>query len=487
MGIFPMIEPNCPGVYMNKPIPALRRGSIMSVATGFITSKLGILGAAGWVTIAFILQQVVRLGSSILLAWLLAPALLGTMLLINTLRTGVELLSDVGIGQSIVNDPRGNEPAFYNTAWTIQIIRGIILTIFALGLSIPVAEMYDNPALKYLLPVVAPIFIIAGLMSPSRFLLQKRMEVRKLATFDLILAVVAAAVQIGLAVYSPTIWALVLGLLITTAIFSASSFFIIDWRHHRLQWDVQAVKSILHFGKWIFVSTLIYFLAMNFDRLYFAEAVPLALLGVYGIARTFSETIMQLFQRISSLLIFPKISASLLRGSDLRRSIGPMRMILLLLTAAGLAAGISIADEFIFLVYDERYHAAGFFLTVLLFGTWFAILAAISDAMMMGVGKPSGVAISNGAKLMVIVALLPFLLAKFGINAALLVFVFAEAVRYAALMWQKRQQGIGFTRQDVIATLVFVTLAFGFREFSMVVGLTGGVSEWIIQAGIPHV
>lgn len=162
-------------------------------------------------------------------------------------------------------------------------------------------------------------------------------------------------------------------------------------------------------------------------------------------------------------------------------------MVILLVIATGLAFGISVADEFIFLVYDARYHAAGFFLTVLLFGTWFSTLGTMSDAMMMGVGKPSGVALSNGVKLAIIAALLPFVLANYGINAALLVFVFAEVARYAALMWQKRTHGIGFARQDVIATAVFIILVFAFREMTMLVGLTGGISEWIAQASTSHV
>ena len=196
---------------------------------------------------------------------------------------------------------------------------------------------------------------------------------------------------------------------------------------------------------------------------------------------------MLLFQRIGSLVIFPKISASASRGAELRIPIGPMRMMLLLVLATGLAAGISMADAFIFLVYDERYHAAGFFLTVLLFGTWFSTLATISDAMMMGIGKPSGVAVSNGIKLAILVALLPFVLANFGVSAAMGVFVLVEIVRYAALMLQTRSQGIGFTRQDIIATTVFVALAFVFRELSGIVGLTGGISAWIAQASVPYV
>lgn len=472
---------------MNEPTRVPPVGSITDIIARFISSKVALFGSAGWVTGAFILQQILRLGTSILLAWLLAPGLLGTMVLINTLRTGVELLTDVGLGQSIVSNPRGNEPAFYNTAWTIQIARGVALTIIALALSIPVAELYDNAALRYLLPWVAPIFIITGVMSTSRFLLQKRMEARKVANFDLGVSVAGSAVQIALAAYSPTIWALIWGLLLSTSIAVMASFYIIDWRDHKIMWDKDAAKSILHFGKWIFASTLIYFFATNFDRLYFANAVPLALLGVYGIARTFSETGMMLFQRISNLLIFPKISASALRGADLRRSIGPTRMILILFIATGLAIGIAVADAFIYTVYDERYHAAGFFLTVLLVGTWFSTLATISDSMLMGVGKPSGVAFSNGAKLGVIVALLPYLLANYGINAALAVFVLAEVVRYVVLAWQKRMQGIGFAQQDIIATVIFILLALMFRELTMLIGLTGGISDWIIQAQTAHV
>ena len=467
---------------MIKPMPPRSPDRALGLVDRFITPRVALLGSAGWVTGAYLLQQVLRLGTSIVLAWLLAPELLGIMLLINTLRTGVELLTDVGIGQSIVNNPRGNDPAFYNTAWTVQIIRGFVLFVLAFALSVPVAEMYENSELKTLLPVVAPIFVIAGFMSTSRFLLQKRMEVRKLASFDLALAVVGAVVQIALAAYSPTIWALIWGLLITSAISTVASFFIIDWRNHKLQWDVSAAKSILHFGKWIFLSTLIYFLAMNFDRLYFADVIPIALLGVYGIARTFSETVMLLFARLGNLLIFPKISASEQRGADLRRSVGPMRLATLLVVAAGLAIGMALADEFIFLVYDQRYHAAGFFLTVLLFGTWFSILATMSDAMMMGVGKPSGVAISNGFKLVVLIATLPFVLAQYGINAALAIFVVAEMARYASLMWLKRSAGIGFTRQDILATIVFIILVFVFREITMLIGITGGISEWISQA-----
>jgi O-antigen/teichoic acid export membrane protein len=336
------------------------------------------------------------------------------------------------------------------------------------------------------LPAVAPIFTITGLTSPARFLLQKQLAVRKLALFDLASAGFGTVVQIGFAFYMPTIWALIWGLLVSTAIPAAASFFLIDWRSHRLAWEREAVRAIVHFGKWVFLASLVYFLAMNFDRLYFADAIPLTLLGIYGIARTFSDTIMQLFQRLGSLLIFPRVSASALRGSDLQRVVGPMRLLVLAGVSVSLAFGIAIADEFIYLLYDDRYRAAGFFLTVLLVGTWFGIAATMADATMMGIGKPANVALSNGVKLGVIVAALPWVLTHYGINSALVVFVLAEALRYAMLTWRQRSLGLHFIRQDLLMLAIFVGLIFLFREATALLGITDGMDGWQAQAKISH-
>lgn len=450
----------------------------------FIKARMATTHAAGWVAFTYICQQAVRLGSGVLLAWMLAPSLLGTMLLINTLRTGIELITDVGIGQSIVQSPRGDEPAFYHTAWTMQIVRGVFLCLLMLALATPLSHFYEINSLNDILFILAPLFIISGFASHSRFLLQKRMEVRKHTLIELSLIIVSSAVQLALAAYSPTIWALIWGLIINTAITTICSFFLIDWRDHKFQWDKAAVREVIGFGKWIFAGSIVYFLAMNFDRLYFADVIPIAMLGVYGVARTFSEAIMQLFQRLGNYLIFPKIAASVERGENLRTAIGSMRMIALLGIAVGLAMAIALADQFIYLLYDTRYSAAALFLPALLFGMWFAIMSTMADAILMGIGRPAGVAFSNATKLAVLVVALPFALSRYGINAALLVFILAEFVRYVVLFYRQRKANLNFAKQDILATLVFIALVFCFRELTMLLGLTGGVMEWIRLAGI---
>jgi len=452
-----------------------------------VPERRNLLRSATWVAVPFISSQLIRLGSSVVIAWLLAPELLGMMLLINTLRTGAELLTDVGVGQSIVSQKRGGEPDFYNTAWTIQIIRGVALFLVALAVAPPIAKGYDDPQLLVLLPAMAPIFLLTGFTSPARFLLQKQLEVRTQSLFDLAMGIFGTLVQISLAWAMPNIWALILGSLIATAASMVASYFMMDWRTLRFRLNKESLKTTLTFGKWIFASSIVYFLAMNFDRLYFANAVPFAVLGIYGIARTFSDTMMLLFVRISQMLVFPMISSATERGRDLRQRIIPVRFGVLASVAVALAFSIALADEFINLIYDARYSDAGIMMTVLLFGTWFGILAAMADAIMMGVSKPAGIALANGLKLLMIVIGLPLAFREFGFAGCLTVLVLAECFRYVVLVFIKRRIGLGFSRQDIVMTLCFFGLILVFREITMVIGLTDGLRGWAEQLEALHV
>lgn len=444
---------------------------------GLARWQLAALGQLGWVSVSFAGQQALRLLTNVVLARLLAPELLGTMVIINTLRTGGELLSDVGVGQSIVNNPRGDQPRFYNTAWTIQIARGLALFLVALALTVPISRFYGGARLTTILPVAALIFVISGLTSPSLFLLQKASRIPRFAIFELIMAGASAVVHVLLALYSPTIWALIFGLLLSNAVTSAASFMLIRKARYRLQLDRASAREILGFGKWVFASTTIYFLAMNFDRLYFAKAIPFAVLGVYGVARTFSDAAIQLFQKGSYLVVFPRVAASGLEGAKLRAVIARPRAHLLLGVAVMLAAGTAIADAVIGRLYDQRYHGAAIMLPIMLVGAWFSILSAVSDSLVLGIGRPAYVAAANAIKLAWIAVALPMALIRFGMFGALMAFAAGDAVRYAALTLLKRGQGLSFVRQDLGLTALFIGLVVALRIVSSHLGIGVGFDQ----------
>ena len=107
-----------------------------------------------WVSAGYGLQQVLRFGSNLVLTRLLFPEAFGLMAIIQTVMIGLTMMSDIGIQPSIVQNKRGNEPIFLNTAWTIQVIQGLLIFLVVLVTAPFFAEFYHEPLLAHLLPVV---------------------------------------------------------------------------------------------------------------------------------------------------------------------------------------------------------------------------------------------------------------------------------------------------------------------------------------------
>ncbi len=83
-----------------------------------------------WSIAGFASRQVVRFGSNLLLTRFLDRRGPGLVAIVWPVVLGVHILfTDFGIGQSIIQNPRGEERAFRNTAWTIQAARGLGLSL----------------------------------------------------------------------------------------------------------------------------------------------------------------------------------------------------------------------------------------------------------------------------------------------------------------------------------------------------------------------
>lgn len=444
--------------------------------------KVNFLGKAtvarlGWTTAAFGLNQVIRLINNVVLARLLAPSLFGLMAIVNMVRFGIELLSDLGLGQNIVSNRRGHTQEFYDTAWTLQLIRSLILAVICAAIAWPVSRFFKQPDLAIILPVASLMFVLNGLTSMGGALLQKQINVKRSAVRQLLILSVATIVQIGIALISPTIWALVIGSVAASAVNLVGAYMLIPGLKHRFFIDRQIAHEVIHFGKWIFLSSIIYFLAMNFDRLYFAKQITLAELGVYSIAKSLSDMINGFTVKTSNSILFPTVASWQLPEPEVRRKVHQGRRMVLLAAAVGLAALVSVSDHVIGVLYDQRYAGATVVLPLLLIGTWFSLLCTINDSIMLGTGRPAFPALSSGAKLTFYLFAIPLAFHLYGFAVAVLVLSAGEVVRYIALWAFSRRQHLGFGRDDLALSLIFLGSILLFREALSFTGLTGGIED----------
>ncbi|HEU4820407.1 MAG TPA: oligosaccharide flippase family protein [Qipengyuania sp.] len=441
----------------------------------------------GWVAGPFGVQQALRLGTNIVLTRLLAPEIFGIMLLINSLRTGTELLSDIGIGQSVVRSPNGEDRDFLDVAWTLQVLRGLLLALIILLAAAPIAALYDRPDLAPLILALSPVFVFTGLQSAGLFLAQRWMELKRRAVYEVASTVIHTTFAIGLALFIKSAWALVIALVISTLLTTLLSFLVFERRLPRFRWEAAHVREIFSFGKWIFLSTAIYFAAISFDRFYFVAAVPIAMAGIYGVARTFSDMLVALAQRAGAFLVFPRAAAAQDPCEERAPRLRQTRRKTLALVALAIGAAVAGSDQFILLAYDPRYHAAAFMIPVLIVGVWFGILSTFADSMLMGAGRPAPGAWANLAKFAVMLAGLPVALARGSLLDALLVLVLAEVARWLALLAPSRREGFAGLTDDCVLTILMAATALTLKWLLGAMGLVPTLGEWWAMRELLHV
>src|SRR5450631_1430376 len=99
------------------------------------TLRQRLLGAARWTLLGHFTAQLLRFGSNLVLTRLLAPDLYGVMSVGYTVFTGLGMISDLGLGAVVARSRRGDDPTFLNVVWVASIVRGVLMTLGALGVS----------------------------------------------------------------------------------------------------------------------------------------------------------------------------------------------------------------------------------------------------------------------------------------------------------------------------------------------------------------
>lgn len=364
--------------------------------------KLVIRGTI-WTIAGYGTSQILRFASNLILTRLLVPEYFGLMAVVNTLRIGIELFSDIGIPQVIINSKHGEEPVFLNTAWTLGVIRGFVIWLFCLLLTWPMAQFYQDDRFLWLVPVIAISSIIDGFGSSSIHTLQRHIDLGRLTIFNLTLQILGLLTLIILAYLHPSILALVIGVLLGSLYRTIGSYWLIPGYSNRFAWSQDAVKEILSFGKWMFLASGITFLNEQSDRIILAKLLSFKLLGVYTIAYSLAAIPREIIKTLSHRVILPAIASQLdLPRSILRTKIIYQRRFLLMGFAVLIATLVSLGDLVIGLLYDNRYKEATWMMPILCCGIWISVLFYTINPALLALGKPLYSAQSNLAGFVVI-------------------------------------------------------------------------------------
>ena len=413
---------------------------------------------AYWTIINYGLSQVLRFGSNLILTRLLFPELFGLMSMVNVIIMGLGLFSDIGVGTSIIRTKR-DDPDFLNSAWTLQIIRGVGICLVATVIAYPVSQFYKTPDLIWLIPVIAVNSIISGFSSTGLFVSYRQMAVKKLFFMELTTQLISLVIMISWAWLSPSIWALVAGTFFSQLVHTIWSHFLIPGQRNRFCWDKTATKELIYFGKWVFISTALCFLAGQADRMILGKIFSLEMLGIYAIALTLSDVPRQMVGALSGKIIFPTLSRLVqMPRSEFRNELLNTRKRFLMLLAFGLAILASFGDILILFLYDKRYVQAAWMLPLLATGVWSNVLSQTMDQALNAIGKLSYATMGHFLRFIYNLIAIPMGFSYFGVPGAIIAVALNDVPYYFAIAFGVIREGISSIRQDIYLTIFFAGL-----------------------------
>ncbi len=437
-----------------------------------------------WTMGAQIGLYALRFGGHLIVARLLAPQAFALMLLVNTFVHGLMMFTDIGINAAIIQNPNGDDRHFLNTAWTIQVIRGALLWGVCVASTYPYATFMEREALLFLVPVAGLSVLLEGFNSTSLALLNRHMDLKRRMSFEVLVQLASTVTMIAWAVVSPTVWALVGGVLAGSAVTLVGSHTLFGAERDRFELNRRFIRVIITFGAWIFLTTLVGYMSDNVDRYTLGKIIQDDnLLGAYQVALTVGGIPFMLLVAVGYAIIFPMMGRSNEAGIELRRVYSKVKLPIFAAGGVMVCGLYATGPQLIQVLYDEAFWDAGWMLLPIAAGQWFKILSIPPANAVFALGKLYWVSIANTGKLIAFAVFVPILWKAGGMEAALWGFAAGDFVGFIVYSGALLRHDLGFPWKDITLTALVAAVALAGRALEAYL-VDQRVSPYLIVLGV---
>jgi O-antigen/teichoic acid export membrane protein len=244
--------------------------------------RLGRLIAVG--SFFAVLQRIVLRGlglfSTLLLVRLLSPEDFGVAAVAGAMLTLLEMLTATSFGLALIRMP-APEPRHYDTAFTLTVLRGVLIGGGMIGLADLQAALIGDARVADVMWLIALTALLQSFESIRMIDLQREFRFDRLMAYNVFQKVLGIAITLPLAFWLRNYWALVLAAPIGRLATLPLSYWLAPYRP-RL--SLAAWREMFNFSKWLLLGNVCSFLdtqSMNWIIGWF-EGV--AAVGLYQVA-----------------------------------------------------------------------------------------------------------------------------------------------------------------------------------------------------------
>lgn len=370
-----------------------------------------------WLTATNVVVRGLELVSLLVLARILSPADFGLIGIALLVLTALDQFSNLGLGAALIQHRADNVDRYLDTTWTLQIVRGVLLAGITYVLAAPAARFFAAPEVEPIIQVIAVLPLLIGLRNPGVVYFQKDLQFHRQFTYLVTNSVVYFVVTVTLAVLWGSVWALVFGNIAARVSDMLASYLLHDYRP-RPRIDVDAVRELVGFGKWVTASGIIYFFTDEGDDFVVGWLLGAASLGLYRLAYRVALAPATELTNVVSTVMFPAYS-------KLKGNVGDVRAAFLrtiqLTTAVSVPASVGVivvAPLFVETVLGTQWVEMTVALQILSLYGLFLSLSSSFTPVWLAMGKPDYTAKIGGLRVVAMALVIVPATTEFGIEGA---------------------------------------------------------------------
>lgn len=235
---------------------------------------------AFWTILFRVATRFVGIISTAILARLLVPEDFGLVALAVTSVALMNAFTEFGPEQYLIShqDSGRNE---YDTAWTLQILRGAAIALLMYIFSENIAGFFRDPRLADVVTVMSAAIFLRSFSNIGIVDFRKKLNFDKDFQILLIPRLASFFTTISLAFILKNYWALVIGYAVGHLAHLIASYVL---HQYRPRFNLRAFGKVFGFSKWLFANSILQFTINKFDTFLVGRVLGAGTLGVYSLS-----------------------------------------------------------------------------------------------------------------------------------------------------------------------------------------------------------
>jgi len=194
----------------------------------------------------------------------------------------LDTFSQTGFAQALIQKKENIKP-YLNAAWTVNIVRALIIALLLFLCAPFVASFFKAPAAVPIIKIIGLSVLFLGFSNIAVVYFEKELEFHKYFAYHFTGTFLDLTTAIVCAIKFKNVWALILGYLAGNLGRCVMSYLIHPYRP-RFHFDLAKAGELFKFGRWVLGSAALIFISSSIDPLLIGRLLGTTALGLYQMA-----------------------------------------------------------------------------------------------------------------------------------------------------------------------------------------------------------